>query len=45
MTNKEALQNAIRFLRRVFVGQAEVDVLEQTIEALEKELMKKDRKK
>jgi hypothetical protein len=42
---KQTLQNAIRFLRRLYVGPSEFDVLERTIQALEKELTKKERSK
>lgn len=39
------LINAVRFLRRVAVGQAEADVLIKTVESLEAEIEKRKKKK
>ena len=44
MTAKD-LVNAIYFLRKVTVGQMDVDRLISTVEALEKELEKRSRRK
>lgn len=39
------LINAVKFLRRLSVGQMEVDALIKTVEALEAEIEKRRRKK
>jgi hypothetical protein len=39
------LINAVRFLRRLTVGQMEVDALIKTVEALEEEIERRRRKK
>jgi hypothetical protein len=39
------LQNAVAFLRRISVGQMEVDRLIETVEALEREIKKRRTKK
>jgi hypothetical protein len=39
------LQNAVQFLRRMTVGQMDVDKLVQTVEALETEIEKRRKKK
>lgn len=39
------LQNAVAFLRRMSVGQMEVDRLIETVEALEREIKKRRTKK
>jgi hypothetical protein len=43
--NVSDLANAVRFLRRVTVGQTEVDLLIKTVEALEAEIEKRKKKK
>lgn len=39
------LANAVRFLRRLSVGQTEVDALIRTVEALEAEIERRRKKK
>lgn len=43
--NTTDLTNAVRFLRRLTVGQTEVDLLIKTVEALEAEIEKRRKKK
>jgi hypothetical protein len=41
---KQEIRDAINFLRRVFVGQGDVDRLEAVIKALETELARRTKK-
>jgi hypothetical protein len=41
---KQQIRDAIEFLRRVFVGQGDVDRLEAVIKALETELTRRNKK-
>jgi hypothetical protein len=41
---KQEIKDAIEFLRRVFVGQGDVDRLEAAIKALEAELTRRNKK-
>jgi len=41
---KQQIRDAIEFLRRVFVGQGDVDRLEAVIKALEAELTRRNKK-
>ena len=41
---KSQIEDAIRFLQKVYVGQGEVDRLEQVIQALQAELQRRKKK-